>query len=172
MLLHFSFYVAVRVFSWKKTPILIFTSCLMCGCVLLLPATENWGKFQVEPKIFSCTLKKEPGSRLGPMEIMLIAGFGLAAFILMASNAYIQYKTRIRYIHENDANIAQNVIETRVRLESQISKTSLIIMITFVFLHFPGNFPPISLKMKLKKRKISLNFRSDRHVCRPNSKPR
>ena len=150
MLLHFSLYVAVRVFSWKKTPILIFVSCLMCGGVLLLPATENWGKFQVEPKIFSCTLEREPGSRLGPMEIMLIAGFGLAFFILLASYAYIQYKTRIRYIHENDANIAQNVIETRVRLESQISKTSLIIMITFVFLHFPGNFPPISLKMRQK----------------------
>ena len=74
-------------------------------------------------------------------------GFLSAVMVLIASNVYIQYKTKIcevainKYLGEQKNNLSEDMIkknQARCHLESEISYTVLILMVANALLLLPG----------------------------------
>ena len=134
--------------KWKRAPVVIIACVSLCAIVLCLPFFGNiGGEFKVEEKIFGCTLSSKP--KLGLMEILVVIGFLSAVLVLIFTNVYIQYKTKIcevainRYLGEQRNNLSEDMIkknQARCHLESEISYTVLILMVVNALLLLPGMY--------------------------------
>ena len=140
---------------------MIFACVLLCAIVLCFPFFGDiGGSFEVKEEIFGCTLDSK-NAQLGLMEILVMIGFLSAVLVLIASNAYIRYKTKKcevaikKYLGEQIENLSEDMInknKARVHLESEISYTVLILMVVNVLLLLPGKYRVFRMKiLKIKK---------------------
>ena len=135
----YSYRTAMKFFSWKNTFIIVVVVTIISGGVLAFTFYEKWSRFEVRDETFSCTIHDTQ-----PLQVLVGLGFLIGFSIMLGSNIYIYYKTKIcknaitRYLGENPAGIDEQQNETRMNLESQFTRTVRWIFLTFIICHLPS----------------------------------